>query len=87
MNVVGRLSERDYSFNGDAWRNFPFEYANSRVFRWGEDGLFGVSDNRQQLCMSIALWNGRDEWLKERLFGLTGHRGNHGRTLRNYIII
>ena len=83
------LSERswatvreDYSFNGDAWRNFPFEHANSRVFRWGEDGLFGVSDNRQQLCTSIALWNGRDERLKERLFGLTGPQGNHGEDVK-----
>ncbi|XDT22656.1 Hypothetical protein J6896_04537 [Nakaseomyces glabratus] len=79
------LSERawatvreDYSFNGDAWSNFPFEHANARVFRWGEDGLFGVSDNKQLVCMNLALWNGKDERLKERLFGLTGPQGNHG---------
>ena len=79
------LSERswatvreDYSFNGDAWSNFPFEHANARVFRWGEDGIFGVSDNKQLVCMNVALWNGKDERLKERMFGLTGPQGNHG---------
>lgn len=79
------LSERawatvreDYSESGDAWSHFPFEHANARVFRWGEDGLFGVSDNKQMVCMNVALWNGKDERLKERLFGLTGHQGNHG---------
>lgn len=83
------LSERswatvreDYSHDGDAWGNFPFEQANARVFRWGEDGLFGVSDNRQQLCMNVAFWNGRDERLKERLFGLTGPQGNHGEDVK-----
>ncbi|CCK70827.1 uncharacterized protein KNAG_0F01590 [Huiozyma naganishii CBS 8797] len=83
------LSERawatvreDYSYNGDAWANFPFEHANSRVFRWGEDGLFGVSDNRQYICMSLALWNGKDSRLKERLFGLTGPQGNHGEDVK-----
>ena len=83
------LSERswatvreDYSFNGDAWSHFPFEHANARVFRWGEDGLFGVSDNRQLVCMNCALWNGKDSRLKERLFGLTGHQGNHGEDVK-----
>ncbi|CAR26972.1 ZYRO0C05742p [Zygosaccharomyces rouxii] len=83
------LSERswatvreDYSLDGDAWNFFPFEHANSRVFRWGEDGLFGVSDNRQLLCMNVALWNGKDERLKERLFGLTNHQGNHGEDVK-----
>ncbi|AGO12998.1 AaceriAFL167Cp [[Ashbya] aceris (nom. inval.)] len=79
------LSERswatvreDYSFDGDAWRHFPFEQANARVFRWGEDGIFGVSDNRQLVCLNVGMWNGRDELLKERMFGLTGPQGNHG---------
>lgn len=83
------LSERswatvreDYSLNGDAWSNFPFEHANARVFRWGEDGLFGVSDNKQLVCMNVALWNGKDERLKERLFGLTGPQGNHGEDVK-----
>ncbi|XDT20219.1 Hypothetical protein J6896_02091 [Nakaseomyces glabratus] len=83
------LSERawatvreDYSQNGDAWSHFPFEHANARVFRWGEDGLFGVSDNKQLVCMNVALWNGKDERLKERLFGLTGHQGNHGEDVK-----
>ena len=83
------LSERswatvreDYSYNGDAWSHFPFEHANARVFRWGEDGLFGVSDNKQIVCTNVALWNGRDERLKERLFGLTGPQGNHGEDVK-----
>ncbi|EDO19498.1 hypothetical protein Kpol_1018p26 [Vanderwaltozyma polyspora DSM 70294] len=83
------LSERswatvreDYSHDGDAWNNFPFDHANARVFRWGEDGLFGVSDNRQLVCMNVALWNGKDSRLKERLFGLTGHQGNHGEDVK-----
>lgn len=83
------LSERswatvreDYSYNGDAWSHFPFEHANARVFRWGEDGLFGVSDNKQLICMNVALWNGKDIRLKERLFGLTGPQGNHGEDVK-----
>ncbi|CDF90840.1 ZYBA0S08-04390g1_1 [Zygosaccharomyces bailii CLIB 213] len=83
------LSERswatvreDYSYNGDAWSHFPFEHANARVFRWGEDGLFGVSDNKQLICMNVALWNGKDERLKERLFGLTNSQGNHGEDVK-----
>lgn len=83
------LSERswatvreDYSFNGDAWSNFPFEHANSRVFRWGEDGMFGLSDNKQFVCMNLALWNGKDVRLKERMFGLTGPQGNHGEDVK-----
>ncbi|AET37884.1 uncharacterized protein Ecym_2132 [Eremothecium cymbalariae DBVPG len=79
------LSERgwatvreDYSLNGDAWRHFPFEQANARVFRWGEDGIFGVSDNRQLVCLNVGMWNGKDGILKERMFGLTGPQGNHG---------
>ncbi|CCE64407.1 hypothetical protein TPHA_0H02030 [Tetrapisispora phaffii CBS 4417] len=83
------LSERawatvreDYSYNGDAWANFPFSHANARTFRWGEDGIFGVSDNKQFICLSVALWNGKDERLKERLFGLTGPQGNHGEDVK-----
>ena len=79
------LSERqwgtvreDYSQNGDAWRHFPHEHARSRVYRWGEDGIAGISDRHCAICFSIALWNGNDSILKERLFGLTGPEGNHG---------
>jgi hypothetical protein len=79
------LSERqwgtvreDYSSHGNAWDYFPHDHARSRVYRWGEDGLAGFSDNEQRLCLSLALWNGRDPILKERLFGLTNSEGNHG---------
>jgi len=68
----------DYSDNGDAWSYFPFEQARSRAFRWSEDGLGGVSDIRQHLCLAFAFWNGQDPILKERIFGLTGQEGNHG---------
>jgi len=68
----------DYSASGDAWSYFPFEHAHLRAYRWGEDGIAGLCDNRQRLCWSIALWNGRDPILKERLFGLAGPQGNHG---------
>lgn len=83
------LSERawatvreDYSDNGDAWTHFPFDHAASRVFRWGEDGIFGVSDNRQLVCMNLAMWNGHDKILKERMFGVTGPQGNHGEDVK-----
>lgn len=83
------LSERqwgtvreDYSANGDAWNSFPFEMANSRAYRWGEDGIAGISDNHQRLCLSLALWNGKDPMLKERLYGLTGEQGNHGEDVK-----
>ena len=79
------LSERqwgtvreDYSPDGSAWNYFPHDHARSRVYRWGEDGLAGISDNLQRICLSIALWNGKDPILKERMFGLTGPEGNHG---------
>ncbi|KAG8736977.1 hypothetical protein FRC12_017339 [Ceratobasidium sp. 428] len=68
----------DYSANGDAWSAFPHSAARSRAYRWGEDGLGGISDNHQRLCFGLALWNGEDPFLKERLFGVTGHEGNHG---------
>jgi hypothetical protein len=85
------LSERqwgtvreDYSDNGDAWAYFPHDHARSRAYRWGEDGLAGISDDRQQLCFSLALWNGADPILKERLFGLTNGEGNHGEDVKEY---
>jgi hypothetical protein len=68
----------DYSADGSAWTAFPHDHARSRAYRWGEDGIAGVSDDQQRLCFSLALWNGRDAILKERLFGLTGPEGNHG---------
>jgi Glycosyl hydrolase family 63 C-terminal domain len=68
----------DYSADGDAWRSFPHEHARSRAYRWSEDGLAGICTLHQDLCLALALWNGRDPILKERLFGLTGHEGNHG---------
>ncbi|KAF7303608.1 Glycoside hydrolase family 63 protein [Mycena indigotica] len=72
----------DYSDNGDAWNHFPHEHARSRAYRWGEDGLAGVSDNHQRLCLSVSLWNEQDPILKERLFGVTGHQGNHGEDVK-----
>ena len=83
------LSERqwgtvreDYSAHGNAWDYFPHDHARSRAYRWGEDGLAGFSDVRQRLCLSLALWNGRDPILKERLFGLTNGEGNHGEDVK-----
>ncbi len=85
------LSERqwgtvreDYSANGDAWEYFPHDHARSRAYRWGEDGLAGISDRRQILCFALALWNGKDPFLKERLFGLTNAEGNHGEDVKEY---
>ena len=85
------LSERawgtvreDYSANGDAWDFFPHDHARSRVYRWNEDGMAGISDVRQELCMALALWNGADPILKERMFGLTGPQGNHGEDAKEY---
>ncbi len=72
----------DYSEDGSAWEYFPHDHARSRAFRWGEDGLAGVCDRWQHLCFGIALWNERDEILKERLFGLTNHEGNHGEDVK-----
>ena len=79
------LSERswgtvreDYSADGDPWRSFPHDHARSRAYRWSEDGLAGLCDINQRLCFALALWNGRDPFLKERIFGLSGHEGNHG---------
>src|SRR6266853_4859752 len=97
-NVPGRdgwqhwgpyLSERqwgtvreDYSPGGTAWEFFPHDHARSRAYRWGEDGIGGISDRHQMMCFALALWNGRDPILKERLFGLNGHEGNHGEDVK-----
>ena len=72
----------DYSANVDAWSDFPHAHARSRVYRWGEDGIAGVSDNHQLTCISFAFWNEKDDILKERMFGLTGHQGNHGEDVK-----
>ncbi|MBL1179299.1 MGH1-like glycoside hydrolase domain-containing protein [Pantanalinema sp. GBBB05] len=74
----------DYSPHGSAWDYFSHDQARSRAYRWGEDGLLGISDNHQRLCFAIALWNGADPILKERLFGLTGNEGNHGEDVKEY---
>ena len=74
----------DYSAGGDAWEYFPHDHARSRAYRWNEDGLAGISDRHQRICFALALWNGRDPILKERLFGLTGPRGNHGEDVKEY---
>jgi hypothetical protein len=72
----------DYSANGDSWDYFPHDQARSRAYRWGEDGLLGFTDRECRLCFALALWNGRDPILKERLFGLTGPEGNHGEDVK-----
>ncbi len=72
----------DYSADGEAWKYFTFEQAHSRAYRWGEDGLLGITDRECRLCFALALWNGRDPVLKERLFGLTGPEGNHGEDVK-----
>ena len=85
------LSERqwgtvreDYSDNGDAWNYFTHDQARSRAYRWGEDGMAGVSDDKGLMCLALALWNGQDAILKERLFGLTNSEGNHGEDVKEY---
>jgi hypothetical protein len=85
------LSERqwgtvreDYSADGNAWNYFNHDQARSRAYRWGEDGIAGISDDKQRLCFALALWNGRDPILKERLFGLTNSEGNHGEDVKEY---
>jgi hypothetical protein len=85
------LSERqwgtvreDYSEDGNAWDYFSYDQARSRAYRWGEDGLAGISDDKQRLCFALALWNGNDPILKERLFGLTNKEGNHGEDVKEY---
>jgi hypothetical protein len=74
----------DYSAGGDAWSSFPHDHARSRAYRWGEDGLLGVSDDQGLLCFAFALWNEQDPILKERLFGLTNSEGNHGEDVKEY---
>src|SRR5262245_56977819 len=85
------LSERqwgtvreDYSDGGNAWDYFSHDQARSRAYRWGEDGLAGISDDKQRLCFALALWNGKDPILKERLFGLTNSESNHGEDVKEY---
>src|SRR5690242_18597909 len=85
------LSERqwgtvreDYSADGNAWAYFSHDQARSRAYRWGEDGLAGISDDKVRLCFALALWNGKDPILKERLFGLTNSEGNHGEDVKEY---
>ncbi len=85
------LSERqwgtvreDYSEAGDAWNFFTHDHARSRAYRWGEDGIAGISNDKQHLCFALALWNGKDPILKERLFGLTNNEGNHGEDVKEY---
>jgi Glycosyl hydrolase family 63 C-terminal domain len=85
------LSERawgtvreDYSSDGNAWEFFPHNHAGSRAYRWNEDGIAGICDRHQMICFAIALWNGHDPILKERLFGLTGNEGNHGEDVKEY---
>src|SRR6516164_1069273 len=85
------LSERqwgtvreDYSENGNAWEYLSHEQSHSRAYHWGEDGLAGISDDKQRLCFAVALWNGKDPVLKERLFGLTNSQGNHGEDVKEY---
>ena len=74
----------DYSAYGTAWDYFPFDHSSSRAYRWGEDGIGGICDRHQMICFSLALWNGRDPILKERLFGLSGTQGNHGEDVKEY---
>jgi hypothetical protein len=74
----------DYSSYGNAWDYFPHDQARSRAYRWGEDGIAGISDNHQRLCFALAFWNGEDPIIKERLFGLTGNEGNHGEDVKEY---
>src|SRR4029434_10235743 len=85
------LSERqwgtvreDYSQSGNAWDYFSHDQARSRAYRWGEDGLAGISDDNQVLCFALGLWNGRDPIVEERLFGLTNSEGNHGEDVKEY---
>ena len=85
------LSERqwatvreDQSADGDAWNSFPHDHARSRAYRWGEDGIAGICDDRQRLCLALALWNGADPILKERMFGLNNQEGNHGEDVKEY---
>src|SRR5262249_27111970 len=74
----------DYSASGDAWEYFPHDHARSKAYRWNEDGLGGISDRHRYLSFALALWTGRDPFLKERLFGLSSSEGNHGEDVKEY---
>src|SRR5437773_3558687 len=80
----GGTVREDYSRDGSAWEYFPHDHARSKAYRWGEDGIAGICDRHQTICFALALWNGRDPFLKERLFGLTGNQGNHGEDVKEY---
>ena len=84
MNASGEPSARTIAKGGDAWNFFTHDQARSRAYRWGEDGIAGISDDKQHLCFALALWNGKDPILKERLFGLTNSEGNHGEDVKEY---
>src|SRR4026207_1437886 len=74
----------DYSAYGTAWDYLPHDHARSRAYRWNEDGIAGICDRHQKICFALALWNGQDPILKERIFGLTGNEGNHGEDVKEY---
>jgi hypothetical protein len=74
----------DYSADGAAWGYLPHDHARSRAYRWNEDGIAGISDRHQMICFALSLWNGRDPFLKERIFGLSGPEGNHGEDVKEY---
>src|SRR4029079_6613033 len=74
----------DYSPDGSAWTYLPHDHARSKAYRWGEDGIAGVSDRHQFICFALSMWNGRDPFLKERMFGITGQEGNHGEDVKEY---
>ncbi len=81
-SAPGARCARTTAPTGDAWDYFPYDHAPSRAYRWNEDGLAGICDRHQRICFALALWNGRDPILKERLFGLTGSEGNHGEDVK-----
>ena len=84
MKTAARVLREDYSADGNAWAYLPFDQAHQRAYRWGEDGIAGLSDRYGFLNVATALWNGRDDRLKERYFGLTGPQGNHGEDVKEY---
>ena len=83
MRQWGSVRE-DYSQDGDAWAYLPYEQARSRAYRWGEDGILGICDEQQRVCLALALWNGEDSTIKERVFGLSNAEGNHGEDVKEY---
>src|SRR5881397_1624370 len=84
LGAAGGTVREDYSEDGNAWEYFPHDHARSRAYRWGEDGIAGLCDDQQRLCFALALWNGADPILKERMFGLTANEGNHGEDVKEY---